>query len=107
MGDLILDLYEVLEILGAGAFGKVYKVLHRGWNILLAVKKLRFELKENTVNSLLISNAERPLSLLQYAVEKGHKDIVKLFIEKGADVNIKAKNKKILEVYKVIKLPLR
>ena len=47
VGDLILDLYEVLEILGAGAFGKVYKVLHIGWNILLAVKTLRFELEEN------------------------------------------------------------
>jgi len=31
---------------------------------------------------------------LHYAVEKGHREIVKLFIEKGADVNIKANNKK-------------
>jgi len=47
VGDIILDLYKVLEILGAGAFGKVYKVLHRGWNILLAVKTLKVELEDN------------------------------------------------------------
>ena len=47
VGDTILDLYKVTEILGMGAFGKVYKVLHKGWNIPLAVKTLRAELAEN------------------------------------------------------------
>ena len=47
LGDTILGLYKVLEILGMGTFGKVYKVLHRSWNIPLAVKTLRAELAEN------------------------------------------------------------
>jgi WD40 repeat protein len=38
VGDTILDLYKVTNILGAGGFGKVYKVRHQGWNIDLAVK---------------------------------------------------------------------
>ncbi|MDH5639032.1 MAG: protein kinase, partial [Nitrospinota bacterium] len=37
-GDVILDLYEVTGLLGEGGMGKVYKVLHRNWNIDLAVK---------------------------------------------------------------------
>jgi serine/threonine protein kinase/WD40 repeat protein len=38
VGDVILDLYEVIEHLGAGNFGDVHKVHHRNWNIDLAVK---------------------------------------------------------------------
>jgi WD40 repeat protein len=38
VGNTILDLYEVTEVLGSGAFGKVYKVRHLGWNVDLAVK---------------------------------------------------------------------
>jgi serine/threonine protein kinase len=38
VGDTILDLYLVTDILGEGGFGKVYKVLHWGWNIELAMK---------------------------------------------------------------------
>ncbi|MGL4503280.1 MAG: protein kinase domain-containing protein, partial [Planktothrix sp.] len=38
-GDSILDgLYRVEGVLGQGGFGKVYQVLHTGWNINLAVK---------------------------------------------------------------------
>ena len=37
-GDVILDLYEVKEIVGEGGFGRVYRVHHRGWNIDLAIK---------------------------------------------------------------------
>ena len=40
-GDVILDLYEVKDMLGEGGFGKVYRVHHRGWNIDLAVKSPR------------------------------------------------------------------
>jgi WD40 repeat protein len=43
-GDLILDLYEVKDVLGEGGMGKVYKVHHRGWNIDLAVKSPRAEI---------------------------------------------------------------
>lgn len=43
VGDRLLNLYEVTDILGEGGFGKVYKVLHTGWNISLAVKTPRPE----------------------------------------------------------------
>jgi WD40 repeat protein/serine/threonine protein kinase len=38
VGDTILDLYRVTDILGEGGFGKVYKVHHQGWNLDLAMK---------------------------------------------------------------------
>jgi WD40 repeat protein/serine/threonine protein kinase len=38
VGDVILDLYEVKQILGEGGFGKVFRVRHRNWNLDLAVK---------------------------------------------------------------------
>ncbi len=48
-GDVILDLYEVAGLLGEGGMGKVYKVLHRGWNMPLAVKspKARIALRSD------------------------------------------------------------
>ena len=42
-GDLILNLYELKEILGEGGMGIVHKVYHRGWNINLAVKSPKKE----------------------------------------------------------------
>jgi WD40 repeat protein/serine/threonine protein kinase len=38
VGDTILDLYRVTDILGEGGFGKVYKVRHQRWNLDLAMK---------------------------------------------------------------------
>jgi len=38
IGDVIIDLYEVTDILGEGGMGTVYKVHHMGWNMDLAVK---------------------------------------------------------------------
>jgi WD40 repeat protein/serine/threonine protein kinase len=38
IGDTILDLYQVTDILGEGGFGKVYKVHHQDWNVDLAMK---------------------------------------------------------------------
>ncbi|MDQ7824929.1 MAG: serine/threonine-protein kinase [Candidatus Eremiobacteraeota bacterium] len=43
-GDLILGLYEVMAVLGQGAFGTVHRVRHRLWNRDMAVKSLRPEL---------------------------------------------------------------
>src|SRR5207237_662269 len=37
-GDVILDLYKVMGVLGEGGMGQVYRVHHRNWNIDLAVK---------------------------------------------------------------------
>ena len=55
-GDIILDLYEVKETLGEGAFGKVYKVYHRGWNSYLAVK---------TLHSHLVASEEHKKSFIK------------------------------------------
>lgn len=44
LGDVILDLYQVLDDVGEGSFGKVYKVRHQGWNEDLAVKIPRPEI---------------------------------------------------------------
>jgi WD40 repeat protein/serine/threonine protein kinase len=44
VGDTILDLYRVTDILGEGGFGKVYKVRHQGWNVDLAMKIPRPEI---------------------------------------------------------------
>lgn len=41
---MVLDLYEVVGVLGEGGMGKVYKVRHRGWNVELAVKSARPEI---------------------------------------------------------------
>jgi WD40 repeat protein/serine/threonine protein kinase len=41
IGDVILNVYEVTDLLGEGGMGKVYKVLHRGWDMPLAVKSPR------------------------------------------------------------------
>ncbi|NET06267.1 MAG: protein kinase [Symploca sp. SIO2B6] len=43
LGDIILDLYKVTDILGEGGFGEVYKVRHQSWSIDLAVKSPRPE----------------------------------------------------------------
>ncbi|MFF3316173.1 protein kinase [Streptomyces sp. NPDC003035] len=43
-GDVVLDLYEVLDVLDGGGMGLVHRVRHRGWNTDLAVKVPRPEL---------------------------------------------------------------
>ncbi|MFJ1580927.1 protein kinase [Streptomyces sp. NPDC088182] len=37
-GAVILDLYEVREVIRSGGMGLVYRILHRDWNVELAVK---------------------------------------------------------------------
>src|SRR5437867_2128792 len=37
-GETILDLYQVMDVLGEGGMGVVYRVHHKGWNTDLAVK---------------------------------------------------------------------
>jgi serine/threonine protein kinase len=44
VGQVVLDLYEVLDIHSGGGMGLVYRVRHRGWGLDLAVKTLRPEL---------------------------------------------------------------
>ena len=38
VGDVILDLYEVKQVIIGGGMGLVYRVHHRSWNVDLAVK---------------------------------------------------------------------
>jgi len=52
-GDIILGLYEVIEVLGEGAYCKVYRVHHHGWNTSLAVKSLKEKLAEDKVQRKL------------------------------------------------------
>lgn len=60
-GDVILDLYEVKPFdeerdYAEGGMGRVYRVLHRGWNLDMAVKS---PLPENMRNAGDVANFER------------------------------------------------
>ena len=44
VGAVIDDLYEVREVITSGGMGVVHRVLHRGWNMDLAVKTAKPEL---------------------------------------------------------------
>jgi WD40 repeat protein/serine/threonine protein kinase len=46
---VVLDLYEVVDVVRTGGMGLVYRVHHRSWNVDLAVKVPRRELVESTV----------------------------------------------------------
>lgn len=64
VGDVILDLYEVRELLGQGGMGQVYRVFHRGWNLDLAVKSPRPELVGTPVaRDLFITEAQTWVNL--------------------------------------------
>ncbi|MGP4028271.1 protein kinase domain-containing protein [Actinomadura sp. 3N407] len=43
-GDVVLDLYDVLDVIVSGGMGLVYRVRHRGWDTDLAMKVPRPEL---------------------------------------------------------------
>lgn len=44
IGETILDTYDVVDLLGKGGMGIVYRVHHKGWNLDLAVKCPRKEI---------------------------------------------------------------
>lgn len=41
VGEVVLDVYEVREVVRSGGMGLVYRVRHRGWDVELAVKTPR------------------------------------------------------------------
>ncbi|MFI7195472.1 protein kinase [Nocardia nova] len=43
-GDVVVDLYEVHDVIRSGGMGVVYRVRHRGWDVELAAKAPREEL---------------------------------------------------------------
>lgn len=43
VGSIVLDMYEIVGLIGEGAMGLVHRVFHRGWNMDLAVKTPRLE----------------------------------------------------------------
>ncbi|GAA3455626.1 WD40 repeat domain-containing serine/threonine protein kinase [Dactylosporangium matsuzakiense] len=43
VGDILLDTYEVRDVIRSGGMGLVYRVHHRGWGVELAVKTPRPE----------------------------------------------------------------
>lgn len=47
-GEVVVDLYEVLEVIRTGGMGLVYRVRHRDWNVDLAVEVPRPELIKST-----------------------------------------------------------
>lgn len=54
VGQSIVDLYNVEADIGQGGFGQVYKVLHTGWNISLAVKTPKIDkLTEKEVENFI------------------------------------------------------
>lgn len=63
-GDLVLGTYRVVGLIGEGGMGKVYEVLHTGWNIKLAVKTIRPEILQTTgAEQLFIREAETWINL--------------------------------------------
>ena len=42
-GDVVLGLYEVLDVVHSGGMGVVHRVRHRGWQVDMAVKTPRPE----------------------------------------------------------------
>lgn len=43
VGDLVLDLYEVRDVIATGGMGVVHRVWHRGWDVEFAVKSPKAE----------------------------------------------------------------
>ncbi|NEA26345.1 WD40 repeat domain-containing serine/threonine protein kinase, partial [Actinomadura bangladeshensis] len=46
-GEVVLGLYEVLDVVHSGGMGVVHRVRHRGWQVDMAVKTPRSEYVEN------------------------------------------------------------
>jgi WD40 repeat protein/serine/threonine protein kinase len=64
VGDIILDLYDVMALLGEGGMGTVHKIHHKGWNVDLAVKSPRPTIfTQSTGQTLFIREAETWVNL--------------------------------------------
>jgi len=64
VGDVLLDLYEVVSLLGKGGLGEVYRVRHRGWLADLAVKCPRAAIAgDPDARALLVREAETWINL--------------------------------------------
>lgn len=63
----IIGAYEVLEAIGGGGMGLVYKVRHRGAGNILAMKVLRKELAADPVNVTRFRQELKTTSLLNHA----------------------------------------
>lgn len=59
LGEILLDRYEVMAVLGTGGNGRVYKVYHREWGLELAVKTpLREKVAQESLRAAFLQEAE-------------------------------------------------
>lgn len=85
--------YQILEIIGSGTYGTVYKGIMKKTNELIAIKKIKIEMENEGVPS----NALREISILQ---ELNHPNIVKL-------LSVKCKEHKLYLLFELLNYDLK
>src|SRR5687768_16387200 len=64
VGEVVAELYRVVEVLGHGGMGVVHRVRHLGWDIDLAVKSPRPELfTDDSARRRFVTEAQTWVSL--------------------------------------------